>query len=709
MTMVSDATLAELRHRTARASKRRINLLNFLATPCRSRFRDELRLVPDAVFGSGVPSGSHDSWTARLHRIVAPSGIAPQARAALWIFLAFTFLYIGITRGHFVGTDEIAVYQTTRSLWEEGNLSTSPVNNTFVGRGGRYYAVYNAGQSIAALPLYGLGKILGRNLAEGGRDDWIETLAGPVIGENKEWRWGGEIEIFFVNLLNCFITGLLCALFYAFNLRLGAASRWSLASTALLGLTSFVAPFATGFLQHSSEALFLLWALYFLHSDAERPSRGSRAWAGVLAALMLVFRFPAVVALPGLSLYLLWNLWQRRPPGTNARNFPMRAFWQALPFAAPVAAGVALHMGINAIKFGTVSLAGKYGEASFSTPLLEGLYGLLLSPGESLFLFTPLLVLAPWTCRHLMRRHRGETLLLLLLAASYLVFYGSFEFWHGLWSSLGPRYLVPIVPLLLLPLAGWMEHAGRRSWLAVAPLAAAGLWVQLLHVAVNFSYVSYFEHYQEFQPPYGFLFIPDASPLAAHWKALQAGDYRVDMWLIHVYRRFGAGRVLALSLPLATLLAFCLQRLRRSSAAEPQAHPIEIRFSFGARYGAALAALLCVGTGLAMLADRPRAQSTQAVLEPEIQAGLDEDALMQAGLDELYGRANPKRAVQLFRGVLEKHPGHYGATFQLAKALDQAGRPGEARPVWERMLEMAERSSDAETASMVRARLAKGP
>src|SRR5204863_203590 len=52
------------------------------------------------------------------------------------------------------------------------------------------------------------------------------------------------------------------------------------------------------------------------------------------------------------------------------------------------------------------------------------------------------------------------------------------------------------------------------------------------------------------------------------------------------------------------------------------------------------------------------------------------------------------------------NPTHYGATFQLAAALDAAGRPSEARPVWEKMLAMAESHSDLQTAATVRAHLA---
>ena len=347
----------------------------------------------------------------------------PLARTAVWTFLAFLVLYVGVTRGHFIVTDEIAVYQATRSLWEEGNLSTGWMNNTFPGRNGRYYSVYSPGLSVASLPLYGLGKELGRGLKWAGRPDWIATFAGPSIGWEPS-RWGGDIEIFFANLLNCFTTALLCAVFFAFSLRLGVSPRWSLVSTALLGLTSYVAPFSTGFLQHSSEALFLLWAFYFLFSNARRPDWRLCAWAGAMVALMLLFRFPSIVALPGLGLYLLCSVWQHRPADRTPQSYFREALEQVVAFVVPVVVGIALHVTVNYLKFGTLSLVGEYGELRFTTPLLKGLHGLLLSSGDSVFLFTPLLLLVPWTVRHLSRRYRAEALLLAFLASSYLVFYG---------------------------------------------------------------------------------------------------------------------------------------------------------------------------------------------------------------------------------------------------------------------------------------------
>lgn len=83
-----------------------------------------------------------------------------------------------------------------------------------------------------------------------------------------------------------------------------------------------------------------------------------------------------------------------------------------------------------------------------------------------------------------------------------------------------------------------------------------------------------------------------------------------------------------------------------------------------------------------------------------------QDAFMQAGLNALYQQRDPNAAVVQFRKVLELNPNHYGATYQLAAALDAAGAKDSARALWEKMLQMAEASNDTPTAETARTRLA---
>jgi Flp pilus assembly protein TadD len=512
----------------------------------------------DSTFSRRMPT---ELIQTSLNRIGPRAGDRRHLRIALWIFLTFSVLYIGLTRGRFQSTDEIGVYQATQSLWERGTAAIRSPEGVR-GRGGQRFAVVNSGLSVAALPLYGIGKAVDTVSKMAGREDWSKVFAGPVIERAGGDRWGGEPEIFFVKLFNCFATALLCALFYCFSLEIGASTKWALLSTALLGLTTYVAPFSAGFFQHSSEALFLLAAFYFLFLDGQRADWRWRLLAGLATLLLLQFRYPAIMAVPSLLLYHGFLVWRRRPKGTIGAT-ALATLRQVAPFIGALVLALVLHALDQFAKFGTIWSVGNYASLRNHNPLLLGLYGFLFSPGDSIFLFTPLLVLAPWTLRNLYRRFPAEVIFILTQTGVYLFFYGKFDDWHGLWCF-GPRYLMALVPLLMLPLGPWLEGAGRKYWLILVPLALTGLWMQAIHFAVDFWEVALRENYPAFKPPHGFLFIPTASQIVAHSKALLAWDSRVNMWLVTVYRIQGPGAFFLLFLPLALLLAGCIRQLQRS-------------------------------------------------------------------------------------------------------------------------------------------------
>ena len=86
-----------------------------------------------------------------------------------------------------------------------------------------------------------------------------------------------------------------------------------------------------------------------------------------------------------------------------------------------------------------------------------------------------------------------------------------------------------------------------------------------------------------------------------------------------------------------------------------------------------------------------------------------QEAMMVLGLDLLRRQNNPTAAIEQFRKVLAKNPTHYGATYQLATALDLAGKPADAKPVWTKMLGMATAIKDTATIQTARKRLATKP
>jgi Flp pilus assembly protein TadD len=78
---------------------------------------------------------------------------------------------------------------------------------------------------------------------------------------------------------------------------------------------------------------------------------------------------------------------------------------------------------------------------------------------------------------------------------------------------------------------------------------------------------------------------------------------------------------------------------------------------------------------------------------------------MKTGLDAL-ARGDSASAIRAFRVVLSANPDHYGAHYQLAVALDQAGDAAGARNEWSVVLTLAEQYADAKVMAEATTRLA---
>jgi hypothetical protein len=138
----------------------------------------------------------------------------------------------------------------------------------------------------------------------------------------------------------------------------------------------------------------------------------------------------------------------------------------------------------NAVRFGSPLDTG-YSDEGFTTPLYVGLYGLLFSPGKSIFLYAPVTLLSVPGLVHLWRRHWAEAGLAGGVAMVTLVYYAVWWAWYGGWSW-GPRFLVPALPFLVLPLGALLLDRVWARW-ALAPLALAGVVVQVLGALVDFN------------------------------------------------------------------------------------------------------------------------------------------------------------------------------------------------------------------------------
>jgi hypothetical protein len=116
----------------------------------------------------------------------------------------------------------------------------------------------------------------------------------------------------------------------------------------------------------------------------------------------------------------------------------------------------------------------------------SGFGAFLLSPSGALLLYAPP-ALAGVALITAARSGQAVSWLMILIVAVLVFFYATLEDWLGT-RSYGPRYLVPILPLLVAPIAIWISRARTgASRLALVALSLVGVGIQLPAVAVDFS------------------------------------------------------------------------------------------------------------------------------------------------------------------------------------------------------------------------------
>jgi len=108
----------------------------------------------------------------------------------------------------------------------------------------------------------------------------------------------------------------------------------------------------------------------------------------------------------------------------------------------------------------------------------------LFSFGKGLFWYAPVLILCMLGWRSFYHRSSRVCLGVAITAAAYVLFYAGNFAWHGSVWSWGPRYITPIVPLLVVPI-GFVAWGARRR-VAFGLLAMLSVCLQLAAVGADY-------------------------------------------------------------------------------------------------------------------------------------------------------------------------------------------------------------------------------
>ena len=326
---------------------------------------------------------------------------------------------------------------------------------------GHYYAVGSIGPSLLALPAY--------------------LAARPIIRQLDSPARRQRAALIVMTLAAVSIpSALLGVCVYALACRFTGRERWAFFAAVVYGLCTVAFPYSKALFQHQVSALGAFAGFYLIWRVVREDAAPWRLWAaGGLFGLATVSEYPVVLCLAAI---FLWA-WME----TKDRWGLQRVIWGALPllllfaaynlaiFDTPLPVGYRYH-----VEYRDVHARGFMG---ITTPTWEAVYGVTLSPYRGLFFLSPVLLLAlPGLVLLWRDRDRRTAVLLAGVAAGFILYVGSYAYWSG-GDAVGPRFLVPAVPFMVLPMTrlfdAWLERREGRWVVGVlAALSGLNVWAQ---------------------------------------------------------------------------------------------------------------------------------------------------------------------------------------------------------------------------------------
>ena len=340
---------------------------------------------------------------------------------------------------------------------------------------GHFHPAKGPGGAFVAVPAY-----------------FLVYLLEQIAGKDPDDWWTLTFNAWITSALSIgLLSSLGCVLFYRLALKLsGRRVLESLLSALTFGLGTMFFPYGTALYEHNIIAVALLASFYLLYTVKETDVSSSQHLsdgrarlyiylAGLCAGYAAITNYVMAVAVVLLGCYLLLAV-------------PLKGGWKWFglgilgPFLLICAYNMVCFSTPFATNYGYENPAFKTGENTFLgvflLPQLEVIPLVLVSPFRGLFVTTPVLLLGVYGLIGWFRSEklRAETWLIISIIVFFLLLLTTFNGWHGGWA-VGPRYLVPVLPFLALPLF----FAFKRFFKATCALAVLSVAIAFLVSAVD--------------------------------------------------------------------------------------------------------------------------------------------------------------------------------------------------------------------------------
>ncbi len=463
-----------------------------------------------------------------------------------FIILTALLVYIYCAGGHLYSTDDDFRLRATKAILENGNVILYMHDDGYP-----VHCKYGITHLIMAIPLYLAGKGF-----------------YSIIPTGFDWA-----TIFTTSLMQ-FTSAAACGIMFLTCLQLGY-SRWvSLATALIMAFATITWPYSKHYFTEPLTATLMLASLWQLLRFKNRQKASGLLFSGLLLGLAGL-NSPQVFMLvvPVMGIYVLYLLYPR-PDGRcqNWSQFTVLLLFYCIPLGLCLLA----QLGYNYLRYDTPFATGYAGDRGYPSLIYDGspgwslawwvgLEGYLFTPGKSVFLYSPVLVLSAVALNQFYKRNRHEAVLLIFIALLWMIFYTKWWAWHGD-AAWGPRYTVPLTMLWFIPLAEAISWWPRRGWgfrLTVIGLVMFGVVVQMAGIAIPFGdYFAQEVNPNSYEEQYLLHYVPHFSPILGHWEMILKGARLDFLWL---GRPFGSMIMMIAVVLLNILLGAAVSCRKRAS------------------------------------------------------------------------------------------------------------------------------------------------